>query len=279
MARCASDDCNRWRPELIARHMRGVTIDGRWFCSQGCVERMARTLLQGIRPRARGIPAVPPPRLGVLLRHRGAIDRAALEAAVAAQKETGLRIGAQLQAMGLVDSWTVLRVLATQGGVSYLARVDAASVVKAPGGLARETVRALALVPFRQPENGQIKVACAAPVPHAAIQALERLTGWHVQPYLVSDETWAALMDAYGSEIPAGAPAAPRAGLVQTTSLADAAVRIAEAALRARATRVSEAHWDPYTWVRVQGAAGIHDVLLARANSEETTCQADRTSL
>jgi hypothetical protein len=142
MARCASDGCGRWCPDLFARRGAGTSIDGFWFCSARCVEKMARRRLLAPRPLSTGIPAVPPLRLGVLLRHANAVSAADLNAALALQRQTRLRLGAQLRAMGLVDSATVLRALAAQAGISYVAALDPDCVRNAPGGLSPNAVRA-----------------------------------------------------------------------------------------------------------------------------------------
>ncbi len=68
MARCASDGCQRWCPDIFTRRGAGTSIDGRWFCSARCVERMLRG---PVTPR---LPA------SFLQLHRGAevwLDRAA----------------------------------------------------------------------------------------------------------------------------------------------------------------------------------------------------------
>jgi hypothetical protein len=278
MARCAANGCQRWCLEVIARHGLGTSIDGHWFCSEGCVERTARRRLQAARPAAAGIPAMPPPRLGVLLRHAGAVSAADLARALAAQGRSGLRLGAQLRQMGVADAETILRALAAQAGVSYVATIDPLCVRDAPGRLSPYAVRALNLVPFGEPERGRIRVAVVPPVPRAALNALRQLTGWTPDPYLVDDELWTALLENYGAGV-AGRPlSGPMIELIQSHSLSDAAARIAAAATSARSTTVTEAHWEPYTWVRVQGKGVARDVLLTHDKSEETSCLAANTS-
>ncbi|MCC7416275.1 MAG: hypothetical protein IT176_03970 [Acidobacteria bacterium] len=251
--------------------MSGIQIDGRWFCSQECVERMARQLLAGARPLRLGVPAVAPPRLGVLLLHERAITAGQLTRAIASQPGTGLRLGAQLCADGACDEVTVLRALAAQAGARFVASIAPSAVADAPGGLPREAVRALGVVPFTLPEvTGRIRVACAAPIPRAALAALRRLTGWTLAVYLVSDTTFAALRDAYGS----ATDRPPRVELVRTSTVADAATRIAAAAAGSRRMTMADAHWAPYTWVRVTAEGIVRDVLLENA---EESCQAAST--
>jgi Type II secretion system (T2SS), protein E, N-terminal domain len=282
MARCAAESCGRWRPELLVRRGLGASVDGLWFCSKACVERMARRRLTTARPTASGIPTLPPIRLGALLRHHGVCGAEAIEQALKAQRGSRLKLGEQLCAMGAAERDSVLRVLAAQAGVGYLAAVDVASVRQAPGGLSPHAVRALGLVPISGVEDGRIRVACPAPVPRRALGALRRLTGWVPEPYLVADDDWQALVDNYGADVDDHSRGAGFTELVQTASVSDAAARIATAATRGGATTVTEARWEPYTWVRVQGAGLVEDVLLARAGAtvsqEEVPCPVVTTS-
>src|SRR3954466_14417243 len=119
MARCAANDCHRWRPEVL-RRVSGVTISDRWFCSRHCVEQMARQMLvDSARPDAR-VPGLPPSRLGVLLRSKRAMPAEQLDAALHAQQQTRLPLGAQLLALNFVDADTLVRALAEQAGVRCL---------------------------------------------------------------------------------------------------------------------------------------------------------------
>src|SRR5262249_1887885 len=161
----------------------GTNVDDRWFCSEACVEAATRTRLLNARPVASGIPPVPPMRIGSLLRHCGAVSTADVDRALMDQQISNRRIGVELLASGTIGDETLLKALASQAGVRYLTSIDASCVRDAPGGLSRDAVRALGLVPFREPEGGTLKVACAAPVPRVAISVLAQLTGHTVQAF------------------------------------------------------------------------------------------------
>lgn len=273
MARCSAEGCQRWYPDLLVRGGAGTKIDERWFCSEGCVERTTRRRLLAARPMAAGIPAMPPVRLGVLLRHCGAVSSADLDRALGAQRESGLRLGAQLQSMGLVDRTTLVKLLAEQAGVSCLTSVEPSSVRDAPGRLSPGAVRALGLVPIRHPENNTVKVACTAPVPRVSCGVLRRLTGWTVEPYLVADDHFAALAHAYGESVVGASDGEDVAEFITASSLSDAAARIASAASRRRAVSLTEAVCGPFTWVRVRGEGLVRDVIVNN-DEEEAECPA-----
>lgn len=280
MARCAAETCGRWRPEVLVRRGVGTYVDGVWFCGRKCVEQMARRRLIEARPVAAGIPSVPPMRLGALLRHHGVCGAEAIEQALEAQRGSHMKLGEQLFAMGVAEPKGVLKALAAQAGVGYLADVDTESVREAPGGLSPHAVRALGLVPLSEVDDGRIRVACPAPVPRRAISAFRRLTGWIPEAYLVSDDDFQTLLRNYGLDVQGERSVRTLTEFSQADNLADAAACIAEAATRGGDTNITEARWEPYTWVRVQGSGVAEDVLFSRPATveEEASCLAATTS-
>lgn len=239
------------------RRGEGVTVDGLWFCSEACVEELALERLRHVQTAAEDAPLTEPlrMRLGAWLRHDGAITSEQLAIALETQRRTGLKLGAQLIELEFATPEAVLRALARQAGVRYLTRIDPASVRRAPADLSRHVVRALSVVPFCEPLQGTIKVACTSPVPRIALSALRRITGLVAEPYLVTDRLWYELLESYGADTISHA--------TETTDVAEAAAVIAHAAAESGAARLAEIRWEPYTWVRVLADTGTHDVVLA----------------
>lgn len=261
---CSRSTCGRRQLPFLPGRAVGVTVDGDWYCSPACVETIARERLTALAPT--GVPTRDDGlrmRLGGWLRHIGAITEAQLAVALEAQAQSGLRLGAQVAQLGLASSESILRALAFQAGVPYLSRLDSANVRRAPGGLSREAVRALGVVPFAEPSRGAIKVACLAPLPRLSLAAFRRLTGFIPEPHLVADDRWPDVVDAYGTEvIGAGAPS-----FIETHDLTEAAATIARTAANGRAARLAELRCDPYTWVRIFVPNGVHDVVYSAASS------------
>jgi hypothetical protein len=262
MPRCADLECGRWRPEKLApRWASGIRFNGRWYCSRDCVEHAAHAGLDTPAVAAGPSASLPPLRLGVLLRHLGAITEQNLASALESQRETGLRLGAELQRRGLVPSEPILKALAAQSSVSYLPTFDTRRVMEGPAWLPAETVRALGVVPFDLDESQRkIKVACSAPVPRAAMRALLKLTGWTAEPYLIDDEVWEHALRAYR-------PSAmvPQLGEAFTVAgVAAAAARVADTAVADRALTMRSASCDKYTWVRLEGRKHVSDLLVSR---------------
>ena len=159
--------------------------------------------------------------------------------------------------MGALQPADLLRTLATQSRAGYLMTVDPARARTAPGGLSRDVVEALGVVPIEaDAERGRLVVACAAPLPRLALAVLRALVTATVEPLLVDDDAAAALLEAYGT-----APA-QAARVTRAVSLRDAAERIALAIATGRASRVQPVRCEPWVWVRLDGGAAPEEIVL-----------------
>jgi hypothetical protein len=238
-------------------------LNGTWYCSRGCAESAVRHGLASPPALGESAGALPPLRLGALLRHQGAITQAQLDAAIAEQRRTGQRLGAELLRLGVVTSATLVRALAAQAGVSFVTSVDLARIGRAPGGLSGDVVRALGLLPF-EAHDRKLHVLCTAPVPRPALRALARLTGWTAEPFLVDDATWERALEHY-------APAAVEDHAAEVVHDVHAAsAHVVAAAATGRDAVVRYAGCGDFVWVRVEGGAKTQDVLI----QEERPCQA-----
>ncbi len=256
--RCAHEPCARWVPDFLAhRPGHGLAFDDGWYCSQPCLEAETRGRLERApSPTALGL-GQNVSRLGALLVHRKLISTITLDEAVTRHRVSGRRLGAELVAMGAIQPADLLRTLATQARAGYLMTVDPARVRKAPGGLSRDVVEALGVVPIEfDEERSRLVVACAAPLPRTALAVVRALVIATVEPLLVSDDVAAALREAYGSA-PANAARVTRAA-----SVSDAAERIAVAIASGRARRVQPVRCDPWLWVRLDGGATPEEIVL-----------------
>jgi hypothetical protein len=263
MPRCADPGCARWRPERLApRWATGMRFNGDWYCSRDCVEHAAREGLDTPALPPSSSRALPRLRLGVLLRHMGAISEAALNEGLRSQRTSGRTLGQELLHLRLVAADAVLRALSAQAGVGYLAAFDVERVTRGPSWLPTATVRALGVVPFEAHEATRIvKVICTAPVPRSALRALTTLTGWEAEPYLVEDQVWQSALEAY---CPAQATTERERGEARTMSgVADAAAWVADTAQSRRSVTMRSARSGDYTLVRVEAPSVVSDLLIA----------------
>lgn len=275
MPRCADPGCGRWRPEVLTpRWASGIRFNGNWYCSRGCVESAAREGLDTPAIPAASATALPQLKLGVLLRHLGVVTEQQLNAALESQRESGLRLGAELQRRNLVGHEPILRALAAQGGVSYLPSFDVGRVTRGPAWLPSETVRALGVVPFEVDDAKRtLRVVCGAPVPRTAMRALLKLTGWTAEAYLVEDDLLQDAMHAYRP-----VHATNQFGeAITVAGVAAAAARVADTAVAGRALTMRSANCDRYTWVRLEGPAHVSDLLVSRAQDRSARVANDLT--
>ena len=268
MSQCARSDCTRAPRWWQARTPAGATLDELWYCSQPCVETVLRQRLTGVPETVttKRLPRLPGVKLGALLQHHRSCPPEQIAAALEAQSGSRLRLGQQLRSMGAVEPHALLRALADQAGVSYLASVDPMHVREAPGGLSLDIVQALRIVPISVPDGATVRVAFPAPVPRAALTAFRQQMGWTPVPFLVSDEVWLSLLEHYGASARGRLDPADLSVAFAVVRDADhAAQRLAEVVMAARASTMSDARWGQYVWVRLQGGGAGFDLLLDHA--------------
>jgi hypothetical protein len=236
----------------------GLYLDDAWYCSSECLEQAARRRLARPRPVPVPGPAPAAVRLGTLLQQQNGLKPDVLKRALSRAARSGRRLGEELQRTGAVTSADVLRALAAQAGVGFLTSMNPARLASGPGNLSTDAVRALGLVPFDYDERYDVlRVACPAPLPRMALSAIRELTGHVIEPYLVADELFPVLLNAYG---------AARTGEVEGHQMSDlglAAAHVAAAARTTRSLRMAEARCDDYVWVRLEGAGHTEDLWLA----------------
>ncbi|HTV03534.1 MAG TPA: hypothetical protein VMF13_23480 [Luteitalea sp.] len=261
--RCTHEDCPTGALTRLFR--KGLEFDEQWYCGTTCLaaetaERLAA--LQPPVPEVR-VASVSPVRLGATLVASRLIPREVLTRALTAQGESGLPLGAQLVAMGAVDEETVTHALATQARIGFLPKVDVHTVMRPVADLSRAVVIALGVVPLEVERDGTLRIAVGAPLPRTAIAALQSGTNRRVRPYLVGDSLLKQLLDAYGTAV----DDSPATG-VGRLSTAQAARRIADAAGAGRANSWHHT-WGPgFAWIRVDGASGSEDLILAATHTE-----------
>jgi len=241
----------------------GIWFDAAWYCSADCLDAAMRARLERPSPgdsvTMAGIPSL---RLGVLLTHQAGLPPDVLATALSRARRNGLRLGEQLMRMGAASQYEILRALAAQAGIGFLTAVDRARLWAAPGGLSRDAVRALGLVPFDvDPRNEVARVACVAPLPRLALGAMRQLTGFRIEPYLVADAQFPELLDAYG----ASADAEPVPSM-SVDDVGSAAAHIVNAARTGAGLRMTETRCNDHVWVRLDDGARAQDLWL-RATS------------
>ena len=119
-------------------------------------------------------------RLGQILVESGAITPEKLDLALREQKQTGEKLGAVLQRLGICSEREIAKVLASQAGVECvdLTRLEVDRDVLSL--VAREYAEAKSLLPLRL-RGSTLQVAMANPLDLATTDELGRLTGRYIE--------------------------------------------------------------------------------------------------
>ena len=186
--------------------------------------------------------------------------------------------------MGAVEPQALLRALAEQAGVSYLADGRSSSRVHdAPGGLAVDAIQALRLVPIGPPDGGRIRVAFPAPVPRAALTIVPSADRLDARAVPGRRRRLAALLEHYGARRAAAAPDGSRWASRTSATPCEATRRLAQVVMAAGEARMRDARWGPTTCgCGCRAPARGFDLLLDQAldagRKEEESWQAATTS-
>jgi MSHA biogenesis protein MshE len=139
-------------------------------------------------------PAIPKLRLGELLIREGLLSEAQLQQALARQKQTGRRLGAVLQDLGLVTDEAIARLLASQLKLPYFeARLENVTVAVARR-LSELQVRKLRALPVGL-TGEHVRVAVVDPTDWQAVDELPRLLKAPIDLEVVAESGLHALID------------------------------------------------------------------------------------
>ena len=132
-------------------------------------------------------------RLGDLLKEMGLVTEEQIEAAIARQHETHRRLGQLLVEDGVVTQLDLSRALARKFGVSFLDLTSTTLEATAAGYIDEKLARRYGAAPIRFLDDDTLLVAMADPQNLLALQDLEIITGFTIQPAIASEE------DIYGA--------------------------------------------------------------------------------
>ncbi|NOZ95182.1 MAG: hypothetical protein GXP47_10650 [Acidobacteria bacterium] len=138
-------------------------------------------------------------RLGELLLEDGVVTVSELHTALEACKRSGGRLGTHLLRLGYVPEPQLLKALGRQFGVQPVTSDHlVAEAAKFESSIPMDVQRRLKAVPFEQ--HGRVlSVAMVNPRDLAAREELERLSGLHVEPFVVTERAIRTALDASGS--------------------------------------------------------------------------------
>ncbi|MCX6373210.1 MAG: ATPase, T2SS/T4P/T4SS family [Actinobacteria bacterium] len=132
-------------------------------------------------------------RLGDILKDMGLVTEAQITAALSRQKQTRKRLGQLLIDDGVLTELDLARALAAKFGVSFLDLSDTPLEPAAAGYIDEKLARRYGAAPIRFLDDNTLLVAMVDPQNLLALQDLEIITGFTIQPAIASEE------DIYGA--------------------------------------------------------------------------------
>src|SRR5437667_2299833 len=133
-------------------------------------------------------------RLGEILIQERSTTPDVVEQALARARTTGERVGEALVAMGALTTEDVLRALATQQNLPYLARDELPSPLPVVKNLSAKYLRQYTVCPVSV-ENGLLTVATADPLNPVVVDDLRQFTGLAVKLVVSSTEAITEAID------------------------------------------------------------------------------------
>jgi hypothetical protein len=189
MRQCESPACSRrrrlWRTWL--EPVRGLSLDGHWYCSPACFEQALAFAIGQVLPGT-----APPPvtthrvPLGLLMLSRGFVDNAQLKRALKAQKDSGSgRVGEWLRHIGAVSEEQVTQMLGLQWSIPVFPLSQSRRYLECAHLVPHPLLEAAEMVPVHYLPNSQVLyVAFVDRVNYSALYALEKMLDCHTEPCL-----------------------------------------------------------------------------------------------
>lgn len=189
LRRCESPTCSR-RPSLWRAWIepaRGYSLDGHWYCSNGCFEQGLAFAIGQVLPGDAAPPAVPhriP--LGLLMLSRGFVDNDQLKLALKAQKESGSgRVGEWLRHIGAVNEEQVTQMLGLQWSIPVFPLDQSRRYLECAHLVPYPLLQAARMLPVHYLPGSQV-LYCAFidRVNYSALYATEKMLGCRTEPCL-----------------------------------------------------------------------------------------------
>jgi hypothetical protein len=259
---CESPACTRRRRfwHIWMEPERGYSLDGHWYCSQGCFEQALAFAIGQLSPGK-----AQPPRmthrvpLGLLMLSRGLVDNDQLKAALKAQKDSGSgRVGEWLRQIGAVSEEQVTQMLGYQLSIPVFPLEQSRRYLECANLVPYPLLQAVGMVPVHYlPGSQTLYMAFVDRVNHSALYAVEKMLECHTEPCLVSQSQLMKALKELGEQ---NSPANLLAEDVSDPW--DIANTILSHADKLDVPDVRITGFGGYIWARILAPSGPTDVLV-----------------
>jgi hypothetical protein len=239
---------------------RGVTLDGRWYCSGECLLGPLITQVRGLlagagreRPHRHRVP------LGLLLVNRGALSQEQLREALQAQSSGGgERLGHLVRRMGIVPAEEVTAALAHQWGCPVFPLDPRVPILGCQDLLPLALLEAARAVPvYVSPDGRSLHLAFGERLDHTTLYAVERMLQCRTVACVAEETAVGKVLE----ELQRGAAQA-ESSFDTMRDPREIAWTIRSYAGEYRASHIALARASAYLWVRFACGPGSRDLLF-----------------
>ena len=258
---CESPACTRrrrsWRAWLDP--VRGLSLDGHWYCSPGCFEQaLAFAIGQSLPGTAQPAPVHRVP-LGLLMLSRGLVDNEQLKKALKAQKDSGSgRVGEWLRHIGAVSEEQVTQMLGLQWSIPVFPLNQSRQYLECANLIPFPLLELAEMLPVHHIRSSQtLYMAFVDRINYTALYSVEKMLDCHTEPCLaLQSQVIQALRELRSRHHPVEVPAD---GISDPSEMANT---ILNHAVRLGAADVRVSGYGGYIWARILAAPGYTDILF-----------------
>jgi len=262
LRQCESPNCTRrrrlWRGWL--EPARGLSLDGRWYCSSECfAEALASAITQFMPGTARPAGKAHRVPLGLLMLSRGLVDNEQLKKALKAQKDAGSgRVGEWLRHIGAVSEEQVTQILGLQWSIPVFPLNQSRRYLQCGKLLPFSLLQMAEMVPVHHITTSQLLyMAFTDRVNYSALYAVETMLECRTEPCLAAQSQLLNALNDLRST--------PRPLEIVVNNVSDPGEMARTISAHARSLGASSARvtgFDGFIWARLFAASGYTDVMF-----------------
>jgi len=268
--RCESPSCpyrkRTWHVWLGPQ--RGLSVDGRWYCSAECslvalTSSIEQVLPVTVRPHtaAHRVP------LGLLMLSRGYVDNEQLRKALKAQRESGSgRVGDWLRHIGAATEEQVTQVLGWQWSIPVFPLNQTRQYVECAHLIPLPLLEAAAMVPVHYlAASHYLYLAFVDRINYTALYSVEKIIECHTEPCLALQSHVRQALEELRRR-----PRPPEITIDNVSEPGEMAKTTLSYTLRLDASSVRISGFSGFIWIRIFSPPGWSDLLFqVRADQPE----------
>jgi hypothetical protein len=269
---CESPACSYrkrpWRAWL--EPLRGLSLDGRWYCSSECFLRALTSAIEQLLPvTAQPQTAAHRVPLGLLMLSRGYVDNEQLRKALKAQKDSGSgRVGEWLRHVGAVTEEQVTQALGLQWSIPVFPLNQTRQYLECAHLVPLPLLKVAEMVPVHYiAASRHLYMAFVDRINYTALYSVEKMLECHTEPCLaLQSHVHKALEELQSSPHPA------EVAIDKLSEPIEMANTTLSYASRLGADSVRISGFGGFVWIRIFSPSVSSDVLFQVSRDRPEAC-------